>query len=469
MRAKVLPLFCVVCLLNAGCALLPQKAEPDFALTAQEDAISSAIAHYTMGKIYQQELGDHSYKTLEHLTKAGKFDESTYRKTLGNAEKLFKKNPYSYAHIIELGRAQHLSGKVEEAVISFQKAMAIEPHNPIAYVDLASLLFFNKRDDEAIAVLKSGMESSTRPRIVMDFTYRKGREFLATNEVPRAAECFMLVANMSKSRGAQLHHMLGELYEKLGFAQEAADSYLQAIENNSRLPNSYLRLAAIQLKSDQEKAMETLVNASKRLPEEPAIQMALGYLYNSRHDIPKAAESFEKTLILAENKATKMNLSPSFYLETASVYELLNKHDKANVIYEMCLKKFPKNHEILNYIAYTWAERAVNLDRAYELSIKSLKLNPDNGAYLDTLGWIYYHQKKYDEALKQIRRANEIVKDDPTIVEHMGDILNAMGKDDEAMIFWKRSYIIDSSNPAMREKLESNGVDVEKIKKETSK
>lgn len=51
----------------------------------------------------------------------------------------------------------------------------------------------------------------------------------------------------------------------------------------------------------------------------------------------------------------------------------------------------------------------------------------------------------------------------------MGDILNAMGKDDEAMIFWKRSYIIDSSNPAMREKLESNGVDVEKIKKETSK
>lgn len=467
MRAQVLVCFYAVCVLSSGCVLLPEKETKEFALTKQEDEISSAIAHYTMGRIYEHELGEYSFKTIQHLIKTGELDSKAYRKALQNAEKLCREQPESYANRIALARLQHLSGNLKEAIASFQTAMQIEPKNPITYMDLSSLLFFHERDDEAIAVLKSGIELSYMPRIPMDFAYRKGREFLSNSEVPRAAKCFMLVANMSKSHGAELHHMLGELYEKLGFAREAAESYVLAIQDDTPMPNSYLRLAAIQMKSDQEKAMETLLEASKRLPDEPAIQMALGYLYNSRQDIEKAVDSFEKTIMLAEKERSKINLNPVFYLETAAVYELLNRHDKAAEIYKKCIIRFADNDEVLNYIAYTWAEQGINLDQALELSKKSLELAPDNGAYLDTLGWIYYQKKDYEAALKEIRRANELIQDDPTIVEHLGDVFSAMGKDDKALTLWKQSYKIDSTNPAIREKLETFGVDVEKIKEET--
>jgi tetratricopeptide (TPR) repeat protein len=76
----------------------------------------------------------------------------------------------------------------------------------------------------------------------------------------------------------------------------------------------------------------------------------------------------------------------------------------------------------LNYIGYTYAEQGIRLEEAMDMIRKALKVKPDSGYIIDSLGWVYYQKGLYDEALKYLLEAAKLVPNDPTIVEHLGDV-----------------------------------------------
>jgi tetratricopeptide (TPR) repeat protein len=87
----------------------------------------------------------------------------------------------------------------------------------------------------------------------------------------------------------------------------------------------------------------------------------------------------------------------------------------------------PKHADALNYLGYSYAERGINLEEAQSLIRRALELKPDSGYIMDSLGWAYFKLGKYDEALKHLLRAAELVKDDPLVLEHIGDVYKLMG------------------------------------------
>ena len=113
----------------------------------------------------------------------------------------------------------------------------------------------------------------------------------------------------------------------------------------------------------------------------------------------------------------------------------------------------PDAHEMLNYLAYMWAEKGIHLGKAEKLSKRSLQAVPDSGAYLDTLGWIFFMQGKNKSAKEYIEKAIQAIPDDPTILDHLGDILAKDGEIKEAILNWQKSYRIEPSNDALKEKL----------------
>ncbi|RLB76771.1 MAG: hypothetical protein DRH15_12175, partial [Deltaproteobacteria bacterium] len=95
---------------------------------------------------------------------------------------------------------------------------------------------------------------------------------------------------------------------------------------------------------------------------------------------------------------------------------------------EACLEKMrqvlainPQHAEALNYIGYTYAEQGIRLDEAMKLIKKALKLKPNSGYIVDSLGWVYFQKGLYDEAIKYLEKAISLTPDDPTINEHLGD------------------------------------------------
>src|SRR5260370_9095053 len=101
------------------------------------------------------------------------------------------------------------------------------------------------------------------------------------------------------------------------------------------------------------------------------------------------------------------------------------------------IKLNPSNAQALNYLGYTYAEMGTNLLEAEGLIQRAIKLEPEDGFYIDSLGWVYYQQGHYPEAVKELERAVDLAGADPTITDHLADASNKLGKLKEANHLYK--------------------------------
>lgn len=101
-----------------------------------------------------------------------------------------------------------------------------------------------------------------------------------------------------------------------------------------------------------------------------------------------------------------------------------------------------------------WADKGVHLNEALDMINKAIALEPDNGAYLDSLGWVLYKMGRYEEALPHLRRAVELIKEDSVVYDHLAELLLKLGKRDEAISQWRRAHEVDPANKEIIEKLD---------------
>jgi predicted Zn-dependent protease len=107
-----------------------------------------------------------------------------------------------------------------------------------------------------------------------------------------------------------------------------------------------------------------------------------------------------------------------------------------------------------NYLGYMWAEKGINLDKAEKLLISALKAEPDNGAYLDSYGWILFQQKKYKEAEIPLLRSAELITDDYVVYYHLGKLYMELNKLKDALnYFVKANKFKDNPDFEVIEKL----------------
>jgi tetratricopeptide (TPR) repeat protein len=116
----------------------------------------------------------------------------------------------------------------------------------------------------------------------------------------------------------------------------------------------------------------------------------------------------------------------------------------------------PDHAEALNYMAYTWAERRENLDEALTMALRASNIKPDNGYILDTVAWIYYAMGDLQRSLPLLERAAALSGGDPVILEHLGDALKALGRNEEARRAYNQAVEKGHESPgAINDKLES--------------
>ncbi|MEI6150352.1 MAG: tetratricopeptide repeat protein, partial [bacterium] len=128
---------------------------------------------------------------------------------------------------------------------------------------------------------------------------------------------------------------------------------------------------------------------------------------------------------------------------------------EAERLLERCIALDPEFAQALNYLAYMWAVKKVDLDKAQDYVERALAIEPDEGAFLDTLGWVYYQKGAYKEALTYLEKAVARMPDDSTVTEHVGDVWAALENPRQARRFWKLSLKQDPLNIGVRKKLNS--------------
>jgi len=454
-----------------GCRTLPPAAPPP--LSAEDVRLAQALAHYAQGLLCEGEEGLRSAAALEHFERTAALDPACgrawsraavtalrrgeFERAVAALERACRLDSRSSRAWLDLAAGYQIAGRLPEAQRAYRRAAALAPRDSTAYLALANIAVHEQRLDEALEILDRGCRRATNAAPLLAFCQAQGARLYSQGDPTGAVACLEFVAARQVENRARLYYWIGEIHEQQGQRSAAVGAYTLSSLQEPPLPQAFVRLALLYFELNPAEALNILREGQRRLPDNLLILLATAELHTSLKRFREAVEVYDRMVSLA-GQSSETRLTPAFYLNFGAVCDRAGLTNKTEQVLENALKLYPDAPEVLNYLAYGWAERNVRLEEALDYVRRALQKEPDNGAYVDTLGWVYYRQGKYTEALLQIQRAAELIPDDPTIVEHLGDVYQALGRREEALEHWKRSFILQPGNGAVAAKLEAAGL-----------
>ncbi|TAL04820.1 MAG: tetratricopeptide repeat protein [Verrucomicrobia bacterium] len=254
---------------------------------------------------------------------------------------------------------------------------------------------------------------------------------------------------------AQAYYLLGSLASESGTWTNAIDYFKKAILLRPAFQQAYYDLAAAQIAARKpDDALATLSDSRVRFRQTFTVEFLDAMANVERKDFNHAVEKFNTAEVIA--KATETNrLNEQFYFQFGAACERKGDLPQAERCFQEALRIAPDFAEALNYLGYTWADRGEKLEQAYDYIRRALKMQADNGAYLDSMAWVLFKQGRLNDALEYILKAvakNE--EPDATLYDHLGDIYAALKQLPEARKAWKKSIELEP-NDAVKKKLDA--------------
>jgi tetratricopeptide (TPR) repeat protein len=148
---------------------------------------------------------------------------------------------------------------------------------------------------------------------------------------------------------------------------------------------------------------------------------------------------FDPAIAMLRDALKKTPDDLDLQFELGSAYERAGDRKSAERMFVDILARHPEHAATLNYLGYMWAESGTNLDRAAEMLNRAVKQEPKNGAYVDSLGWVYYQQGKLDLAEKYLTDAAHLLPRDATVHEHLGDVFAKRGDVHKALNLYREA------------------------------
>ncbi len=146
-----------------------------------------------------------------------------------------------------------------------------------------------------------------------------------------------------------------------------------------------------------------------------------------------------------------------FYFEYGAAAERAGLYEKAADLFKQSMQLDPgEEAEAANYLGFMWADQGTHLEEAESYIKKALATDPENGAYLDSLGWLDFRRGRYEQALAELLNAVQSLKtEDPTVFEHLGDTYQRLNQLPKAVEAWQKSLALDPANKKLAEKIEA--------------
>jgi tetratricopeptide (TPR) repeat protein len=347
------------------------------------------------------------------------------------------KDYQSYLRMSQIYRQKRDFAKAHEAS---DKAKEIEPNNLEIRFNEVNLLEAEGKVPEAIATLRSLLDATAKRTYSLPeksnraaLLERLGIMCRSADKVDDSVAAFRQMADLDASFAPKASAQIIETYRgarQYPKAEEEAKTSKAAYPNDRMLTAVRASLLADVGKTDQ------AISELKSLLDGKAdreIYLSLAQAYEKAKKYDEMAKSIDAAEKLSESDEEKETV----FFTRGAMYERQKKYDLAESEFRKVLKINPDNTSALNYLGYMFADRNVKIPEAYQMISKAVEKEPNNGAYLDSLGWVYFRMGKLKEAEDYVRRSLEKVGRDPTVHDHLGDILFQAGKVKEAIAQWE--------------------------------
>lgn len=456
-------------------SLYQQQNELDKAVTLLEQMVVRFPAKqdplFNLLDLYgRQEKYDKVISTLNRLEKhMGKNEQLSMekfriylqmkddKKAFQEIESLVQEYPMDMRYQVILGDVYLQNGKKQEAYDVYQKVLAAEPDNPMAIFSMASYykqtgqeelyqqqldtLLLNKKvtPDTKVGVMRQMIveneqadKDSTQIIALFDRIMKQEQD---DPQIPMLYAQYLLSKNMEA--------------ESVPVLEQVVD--LDPTNNAARM----MLIGAAVKKEDYKQIIKVCEPGIEATPDALEFYYYLAVAYNQAEK-PDSVISICKRALEHKTADGKKEIVSEFYSILGDMYHTQKQMKEAYAAYDSALVYNPSNIGALNNYAYYLSVERRDLDKAEEMSYKTVKAEPNNATYLDTYAWILFEKGNYAEARIYIDNAMKSEGGDKSdvIVEHCGDIYYMTGDVDGALTYWKKALEMGSESKTLKQKIE---------------
>jgi len=330
------------------------------------------------------------------------------------------------------------------AISLCHEILASEPDNIKIREKLASL--YLKSIDLAEARNQYVIIRSSKPYLWYETTIKIGLICFEQHSWDCAVEEFTNALNKNPGDDRAAYY-LGSALEKVEHYEEAIHYFTKIPVSSWYFSHAQINRAFILDTLGQHDEAQRIVEEARSLKKtDPDLCRFLASVYEKKGKYHEAIAVLKDALSEQANDEDLL-----FYLGVL--------YDKATLFHESIevMKKIIEhnsNHaDALNFIGYSWADRGMHLDEAEKFIKKALKLKPNDGYIVDSLGWVYFKKKKLQKALLELEKAIKLVPQDPTISEHLGDVYAAVGNVSKALEYYRKALELEPSKKEILDKI----------------
>lgn len=370
------------------------------------------------------------------------FVAEDYPKAQSVFEELLTADSNDLLALLRLSQIYRQQRNFDKAAEYARRARQLDPTNLEVRFNEVSLLEAQGKTSEAIATLKELLDGMPKTpdsiaeksnRIVL--LERLGVLYRMTEQFPQAVAAFREIGTLDPDSAPR---STAQIIDALRAAKDFTAASKETEAALQKYPgDKLLKSVASSLYSDlgQFSKAETLLKGTLNGKDDRETYAALAQVYEKQKNFTEMAKALDAAEKLAKSDDDKENI----YFMRGAMYERMKKYEEAEAEFKKVLAIDSDNAAALNYLGYMLADRSVRLNEALDMIKKAVDQEPANGAYLDSLGWVYYRLNRLDEAVDALKRSLEHTSKDPTVHEHLGDVYLSRNSLKDAITQWEQA------------------------------
>lgn len=415
----------------------------EYALAAQ--ALQRAL------ELNPPDAGDLKRALAEDQTQAKQYDAA-----IKTYQDLVSDDPSDAQSFVSMSRIYRTTHDLAKAQAMSDKAKALEPYNVEIRYNEIGILEDEGKPNDALKAMKDLVVSTEKrsysPRekdVRAELLGELAQMYLSLDQTEAGVEAYRQVGELDPDKGPAVSASIIEAYRQgkdFQKAEQESDAAVKKYPTDAAVHAAHALLLADAGKVDPAVAEVKKYlgpgsdsagkgGASGKAKADRGYYTTLATVYDKGHKFDDEAKALDAAEKLSDSNREKMMI----WASRGAMYEKMKKIDASETEFRKILQADPDNAQALNYLGYILADRGVRLNEALQMITKAVEQEPGNGAYLDSLGWVYYKLGRLPEAEENIRKALETQPRDATVREHLGDVLMKESKVREAVAQWEIS------------------------------
>ena len=372
-----------------------------------------------------------------------------FEKLIGNKSTNFSR--YSFFYIDQLIK----KGFLDKAKNELNKSLEKSPRN-VLLNKIKNDLNYNYKD------YSSGFNCKNINNLISELFYITANA-LSTQSIFSISNYYLNLAKYLNTPFSHYEILLAENYQSVNNYKMAKKIYKKI----SKVGEAYnwhasKQLAFIYLEEKKDNKAKKILEKTFKSLRNPDLYQIFDYanFLKNNEMFEESINYYSKVLSLI---SVENNLYPKAKDGRGIAYERTDKWEKAEKDFLSSLEADPNQAYVINYLAYSWIEKGINIEKSLRMLEKANELRSNDGYITDSLGWALYKLKRYSKAKKYLQLAVQLMPSDPIVNDHFGDCLWMTGNKLQARYYWNYVSKLENATEDQKEKIKKKIFDGPKV------